>query len=288
VLACPLCQHEGCDQFECIVFHGTTIENQICQQCGFVYQSPRMTVEELDQFYARSYRQLYQGEGGPTSKDLAIQAERADHLLEFTLRSIPKVNKFLDIGSSAGTLLERFKALYQCRAIGVEPGVAYRQYAQEKGLHVFTDLTEIDAEKIGPFDLVSMIHVLEHIPDPVFYLNELRQGLIHPNGALLVEVPNLWIHDSFEVAHLSSFSPHTLKELLKQGGFRMTAFKSHGFPRSRLLPLYLTALAKPMMVGSRPQVVPEKWVRLKRDLGMFYRRIIQRLFPALAWVIRET
>lgn len=47
-----------------------------------------------------------------------------------------------------------------------------------------------------------MAHVLEHLPDPVEYLVPSLKNLIDPAGWHLIEVPNLYAHDSFRPAHL--------------------------------------------------------------------------------------
>lgn len=288
VKECPLCKFSYHARFELTKFRGLMIENRICNRCGFVFQSPRMTEDESIEFYSQSYRQLYQGEEGPTNWDLQIQHDRAQNLLDFLEKHVPSVDNFLDIGSSAGVLLDQFQQFFNCRSVGVEPGKIYRKFSLDKGLEIYRDLKEIESGEEKSFDLISMIHVLEHIPDPISYLTDLRQNKLSLHGKLLLEVPNLFIHDSFEIAHMSSFSSHTLKETLKQAGFSIMAFKAHGVPRSKILPLYLTVLAKPASTVSTPKVVPEKSVRYKRNLGIFYRRIAQRLFPKLSWAIRKS
>ena len=132
------------------------------------------------------------------------------------------------------------------RVVGIEPGDAYRQEDQRRGLDVYASLEGLKQSGQYPCDLVSLIHVLEHLPNPVLYLVQLRQELLKPNGWLLLEVPNLYAHDCFEVAHLASFSAHTLVQTLKQAGFEIVALRQHGAPRSRLLPLYITVLARPL------------------------------------------
>jgi hypothetical protein len=127
-----------------------------------------------------------------------------------------------------------------------------------------------------------MAHVLEHLPDPVGYLISLREQYLLPQGWLLIEVPNLYCHDSFEIAHLASYSMHTLCQTLLRSGFEIFKHQSHGRPRSELLGLYLTVLAKP---GVQVDVIsPEKMVAQKRQLGMLRRRVLQKLFPKQAWI----
>ncbi|GAH07136.1 unnamed protein product, partial [marine sediment metagenome] len=107
------------------------------------------------------------------------------------------------------------------------------------GLKVFESLDSMKAAGEREFDLISMIHVLEHIPDPVGYLEQLRDNYLTPQGRILIEVPNLFAHDSFEIAHLTSFSRHSLVEVVKIAGFTTIFLEPHGRPRSNMIPLYI-------------------------------------------------
>jgi SAM-dependent methyltransferase len=290
VSACPLCGEAGSYPFDQRVFHGCPVTNHICKACGLVFQSPHMTDRELQGFYTAEYRRLYQGSEDPMARDLAMQTERAKLLLDFIKpyltgpASIGEDSLFLDIGCSAGKLLQCFAQTFGCRVVGVEPGDAYRQDDQHRGLDVYASLDGLELSGQYPCDLVSLIHVLEHLPNPVQYLSLLRQKYLRPNGWMLLEVPNLYAHDCFEVAHLISFSAHTLAQTLAQAGFEMVVLEKHGAPRSRLLPLYLTVLARPLPNPSPLAVVPERRVQLKRRIGMLQRKILSRLFPKRAWL----
>jgi SAM-dependent methyltransferase len=281
---CPLCEGQHSDPFDQRTFRGQWVYNRICRTCGLVYQSPRMSAEELEDFYERSYREVYQGTEGPTQKDLFVQNGRADALLDLLGGFVPSIDRYLDIGSSAGILLTRFQDHYQCQVVGVEPGEAYRSYAEIQGLTVYPALDELEPFEVR-FDLISMAHVLEHLPDPVGYLENLRENHLSPSGWLLIEVPNLYAHDSFEIAHMTAFSAHTLRQVLTKAGYQVTVLRKHGQPRSELLPLYITLLAQPQIDNGGEYILkPERYVALKRRLGMLRRRVIQKLSPRRAWV----
>ncbi len=283
VQLCPLCGSSARSPFDQREFRGHPVTNVICRRCGLVYQSPRMTEAELQEFYAAEYRLLYQGQEDPAPKDLKVQVARAKVALEFTRQQVKSATRILDIGCSTGVLLKQFQAHYQCRACGIEPGNIYRQYAQSSGLEVYASLEELSQPGISHFSLVSMMHVLEHLPNPVEYLQDLRTKFLTPGGWLLLEVPNLYAHDSFEVAHLVSFSAHTLTQVVKKAGFRLVQLRQHGLPRSRLIPLYITLLAQPD--GSTPsETEPDRMVRLQRQIGFFRRRLAERISPRRAWI----
>jgi len=283
VILCPLCQGNESSLFDRRTFAEVPVENRLCSRCGFVFQSPRMSADESATFYAREYRPLYQGSAGPNAKDLVVQAARAEELLRFTRRSLPRVQRFLDIGCSAGLLLKAFSQANGCQVVGIEPGEAYRDYATASGFNVYTSLEAMEDSCEARFDLVSLAHVLEHLPDPVGSLIHLREAVLQPDGWLLLEVPNLYVHDSFEVAHLEAFSAHTLKETLRKAGYRLVRMRKHGQPRSSILPFYLTALCQPTSGLVQYVVRPEMGVKLKRKVGQLYRKVALRLLPSLAW-----
>jgi trans-aconitate methyltransferase len=296
VQICPLCNSHDNNAFDTRPFRGQQVTNQICSNCGLVYQSPRMSEEELAGFYAQEYRLLYQGSEGPVSKDLVVQAARAEAFIAFIKHKVPIIARHLDIGCSAGLLLQHIQSAYNCQSVGIEPGTAYRQHAQANGLNVFASIQELlqssEWSQAAPFDLISMAHVLEHLPDPIRYLSDLRQQLLAENGWLLVEVPNLYGHDCFEAAHMVSYSPHTLAQVLQQARYEIHLQEAHGRPRSQSIALYITALstvAAGINQQTSPHVpIPEYGVRRKRRTAMLRRKLVTRLFPKRAWLPVES
>ncbi|MFW5713986.1 MAG: class I SAM-dependent methyltransferase [Brevefilum sp.] len=284
-MMCPLCQAEKTKIFEQVQSFGYPLTYYQCENCGLVFQSVDESQATDSDFYAETYRKIYQGDPEPTAKDLYVQKDRAENLIAYLEeQKNQKLTRILDVGASSGMLLAVFRSAFGCQTTGVEPGDAYRSYAESQGLDMSPSLEALIAVDAGRYDLVSMIHVLEHLPDPVGTLRLIREKLLADGGTLLVEVPNFYTHDSYELAHLACFTPHTLKEILRQAGFHVNKLKRHGEPRSDLLNLYLTVLAVPAENNARNQKVKsEGFVRLKRRLGMLYRRLVQKLFPHKAW-----
>jgi SAM-dependent methyltransferase len=245
-----------------------------------------MTQKTLAAYYAAEYRESVQGSAEPTDKDLRMQTARAEHLLDFSSQVLTNVNKCLDVGSSTGLLLEAFRNKYGCEGFGIEPGEAYANFSRDRGFQVVSDIQDLDGRHEHTFDLVTMSHTLEHIPGPVDYLVALRKSWLIPSGYLLLEVPNLYGHHALERAHLIAFSEATLRETIRQAGYNVLKVKVHGFPRSRLIPLYITLLAR-----GRESIPPVQkmssrstGVRTRRNLGMRWRWIASKLAPRWAWL----
>jgi SAM-dependent methyltransferase len=280
--ACPACS--GAHQpFEEWMDGEHTLSYRICERCGLVFQSPRMSQSELDAFYAQGYRTLVQGTEDITDKDLRIQVGRGRHLLTFLERANVRPTSHLDIGASSGVLLNQTRERFNASVVGIEPGEAYRRAAIEQGLEYHADIGQLPQE--STFDLISMIHVLEHLPDPVSYLKNLRQNYLAADGKLLIEVPNLFGHSSYEVSHLSAFYAGSLKRCLQLAGFRTMAGITHGNPRSPILRLYLTVLAKPTDLAPDPT----RWrtnlwmVDRRRRFGTWFREMMSYRLPNWTW-----
>jgi hypothetical protein len=283
---CLLCTSKDHSFFEKIYDGGQDLEYRLCKNCGLVFQSPRISDETLSGFYETEYREMVQGEEGPSEKDLRIQAGRARNLIDFSRSKVGEIETHLDIGSSAGALMLAFRHEYGCEVVGVEPGRAYRTYSRERGLHVEADLDDLTDGLKNNFDLITMSHVLEHVPEPVDYLRQIRQEWLSLRGYLLIEVPNLFGHHALEFSHLTAFYAMSLRRLLERSGFELLTIQVHGRPRSRLIPLYVTVLAQ-VRFDPQPEIQNRTGVRtvpLRRKVGVAWNRIASRVAPSLAWL----
>ena len=283
---CFLCGSNKCEEFERVDSFGFPLTYFQCDTCGLISQSPEANQTTDPQFYTQSYRQIYQSSVDPTLKDLWVQERRALTLVSLlnTLR-VDAPQRILDIGASTGLLLNTFREAFGSDVMGVEPGDAYRAHAEKQNIPMFASIEALIETNPAKFDLISMIHVLEHLPDPLGVLRMIRTELLKESGILLLEVPNFYAHDSYELAHLACYTPHTLQQVLRQAGYHVFFFQRHGFPRSSLLNLYLTLMAQPLPDNvPLPPVTPDRMVRYKREVGLLYRRGVEKIFPKKAWL----
>ncbi len=109
----------------------------------------------------------------------------------------PNKGKILDIGAGTGEFLLVAKN-DGWQTIGIEPSERAKSIALNKGVSIVELTTELEDQY---FDVISMWHVLEHVPDLNKQIKELKR-LLKPTGTLIIAVPNF---KSFDAKHYGKF-----------------------------------------------------------------------------------
>lgn len=132
----------------------------------------------------------------------------------------------LDIGAGTGDFLVLAKE-NGWNTVGVEPNEKASNIAVKKGVS-FTENTK--ALQNNSFDVITMWHVLEHVPNLESQIKELKR-LIKPDGTILIAVPNFNSYDAkhygkFWAAydaprHLWHFSKTAIKLLFEKEGMQL-------------------------------------------------------------------
>lgn len=94
--------------------------------------------------------------------------------------------KILEIGCGPGNFLVRCNEL-GLLCSGSEYNIEAARVARENGVQIINEF-EMDNQK-GEFDAVFSFHVLEHVEDPVSFL-ELHSSMVKPGGKICISVPN--------------------------------------------------------------------------------------------------
>lgn len=109
----------------------------------------------------------------------------------------PKKGKLLDIGAGTGDFLLTAKN-NGWETIGVEPSERAKNIAKQKGISFVEEISSLENNSL---DVITMWHVLEHVPDLELQIQELKR-LLKPTGTLIVAVPN---YKSFDAEHYQTF-----------------------------------------------------------------------------------
>lgn len=97
----------------------------------------------------------------------------------------------LDIGAGTGDFLKYCKDNH-FKVTGIEPNEGARNQAKENGILLHEKLEGVLGKK---FDVITMWHVLEHVPNLYEYLEHLK-NLLKEDGKLIVAVPNFKSYDA--------------------------------------------------------------------------------------------
>lgn len=199
----------------------------LCEACGLVQAvTDKRWEDESREIYTRY--DIYHQSGGieqtvfnpATGKGRA----RSDAIVEGLLPTakLPESGRLLDIGCGNGAFLRACsRSLPGWVFCGSEFDTRHRAAVEAiRGVERLYSgsLTEIP----GEFDVISLIHVLEHIPAPTTFLKQVAMKL-RPGGWLVVEVPDCLINPFFLLVadHASHFSPGSLSRVVGDAGFEV-------------------------------------------------------------------
>ena len=190
-----------------------------CCQCGHQVLQPIPLVDEL----AAQYDQTFYGAPGAAGS-LALRLFMAARCAQVA-RLTPPPGPVLDVGCGEGSFL-RALAARGYRVAGQEPSAAGRQRAAG----VADVVARVEDIRGGPYSVITLWQVLEHVPDPLQMLTGLK-GHLAAGGVLLVSVPNAqsaearlfgphWFHRDVP-RHVHHFSPASLRALLGRAGLHV-------------------------------------------------------------------
>lgn len=228
-LPCPVCasnKHSLVARMDRRLKPLTTV---MCDDCGLFYSNPMPTTEELSNYYKKEYRKDYQfallkpSDKHVKKKQNEAKARYANIRAELTRDRL----NLLDFGCGSGELVHEY-ATHGHDAHGFEPGATYSAFAQQtKDLKIEIRSTDYQNADYGAkqFDAISMLHVLEHIPNPLAALKKAHEWL-KDDGVLYIEVPNMQAYElkgfeHFHFAHVLGFSRDNLIHALRLAGFRV-------------------------------------------------------------------
>ena len=157
--------------------------------------------------------------------------------------------RLLEIGVGSGSFLTYAKA-HGYSPCGCDLSAAIcRRVEQSTGLSMHCGLLESMPDN-QLFDVVVMNHVLEHVSDPVAFLNAVRVRL-KPGGVLHLAVPNVGAWEamlpgwnSYEPYHLLYFTQKTLRLVAEKSGFKIHHLTTHESFSGWFLAILRTLLKK--------------------------------------------
>lgn len=233
---CPLCDSQNFSSFLTCRDHTVSHEsfNLIrCNACGFVLTSPRPEESDLSNYYQSDNYISHSGtKKGVVNKLYHAVRSYSIYKKYNLIAPFLKEKTILDYGCGTGEFLKFCKqkgaAIYGC-----DPSDIARQKASAN-----TGSNILNPDQYKNFktkvDVITMWHVLEHVPDFIDVL-ELHKSNLNSGGAIVIAVPNHKSYDAqkyrefwaaYDVPrHLWHFSATDITRLAEKINMQITSIK---------------------------------------------------------------
>jgi len=197
--------------------HIIFLSTACCKECNFVFRNKRPDLPWFEKSWSirededevAVYEQAHDPE---KEKQRYNRYENLSKVLE----EVTTGRKLLDVGCGPGTGLKAFQDR-GWEVMGVEPDPVRAKVGNEVNkINIFPGKIEDFTEPDETFDVITLLHVLEHFHSPKDFLI-LTIKKIKNGGYLYIEVPHLhrfinW-EDSLYLEHLNNFTEKTLLDL---------------------------------------------------------------------------
>lgn len=251
---CPVCKDDA--QPRTVEMHNEFTIYE-CSNCSLQYSDPI-------EYSSDSYAESYEGSDAALGKSYEDRLERdlkkiQDHqafewqepykrrVIEYLVRNLLAGSPVLDIGCGSGVFLAAMKEV-GLRPYGMDVAVAPIDMLNRAGYNAITGtLDDLPADWPTP-TAVTIIEVIEHLPDPAALLRQIRS--LFPQAIVAITVPSQkrWVlrHgrelSDYPPNHLTRWTPRSLTRLLTDAGLN-------------------TQIKAPGVRGHQLVTPPERWIR---------------------------
>ncbi len=233
---CPLCGSNNFNiygRFKDYLISKEEFSVVKCPECGFLFTNPRPEIEFLGDYY-QSDEYISHTDSRESVFDhiyhwvRKFMIKRKLSFIDSHLKNNVKRRILMDYGCGTGEfLMQARKSGYE--VYGIEPNMDARDRAISKGIIVEKGLGIRQNNNID-FQVITLWHVLEHIPEPKKIIHELAE-ILEKDGLIVVAVPEYLSYDSkyykeqwvaWDVPrHLNHFNKDTLCNIFYAYGFRL-------------------------------------------------------------------
>ena len=222
-----------------------------------VYRDSLSGVIFIDDFYT-GVATYTEGAYRPDNYSDSLEAKQDCKRRAYGFQRFYSGADILDFGCGAGDFLKAVKG--DCASVkGIELQRSYVDDLNAKGIQCFCSLSSIKGDSL---DTIFSFHVLEHLPDPLDCLMEMKTKL-RSGGKLVVEVPHandfllgLACNEDFKKftlwsQHLTLHTRNSLKLMLEHCGYVDIAIEGvQRYPLSN----HLQWLSKGLPGGHKSQI----------------------------------
>jgi 2-polyprenyl-3-methyl-5-hydroxy-6-metoxy-1,4-benzoquinol methylase len=232
---CPICHSNNYKTYYERAFNYPHAAIVRCENCGHLYSLLTKDVDTEALYNDEVYR-VVENRGSAFDRILDWEYTRVIKKINSLL---PQKGTLLDFGCGKGKfgwLAVKNRWLVKC----VETSFSRSEYARTVyQLDVNTAFYNDGRIFENLFDVITMFHVLEHLPQPMELTGTLTRDNLKQEGLLVVEVPNFkswqssiakekWIHLDVP-RHINHFTEKRLRKMMEDMGFTPVKTDSFSF-----------------------------------------------------------
>jgi len=194
-----------------------------------------------------------------------IKRINIDFKLNLINKYVTENKSLLDVGTGTGDFLVAAQKKGWA-IVGVEPNKNASEKAESKNIVVLPTLRSVPKQK---FNLITLWHVLEHLPDLNSQISNLEE-LLEDGGTLIIAVPNYKSYDAkyykeywaaYDVPrHLWHFSKTSIDTIFKEHHMKIVKIKPMIFDA-----FYVSLLSEKYKSG-KSNILNALWIGLRSNL----------------------
>lgn len=247
-----------------------------CRHCGLVWQHPLPRPDQIPGFYSNYHTHdeviedsfmsgvFYRGIPVATlgyEKEKASQSERLWGKLFSLIGPLRELGqgaifwldakargRLLDVGCGSGVFLRRWKNLgWDVHGVEMDPAaVSVARKVSQSDNVVMGTVDDLDSNE--QYDVITLIHVIEHLLDPLETLEKCR-NLLKPGGKLILSTPNAGSLGARILKrnwrgwepprHIYVYNPKTLTKIARKAGYKIESVST---PSNATLIVWKTSL----------------------------------------------
>lgn len=209
-----------------------------CKKCSLVSQSPRLEKHEIDLIYKNNRSLDFRNQESPEEYFDKItklpdnESENYARVQRFKKHINSKHENILDIGCGGGVFLYTFSKYFEkFKLYGIEASPQFAKLARSKlDIEIYNSFFDGNEFNFKP-DIITILHVFEHIPDPNTFLEKIYD-MMSKNSLLIIEVPHINDFNTLDKSHMRFSPPHiffysetTLQKILLRHNLKIIDFE---------------------------------------------------------------